>query len=222
MWFKGATTDLIKAAGANNWGTLASGNQTDSNVPVTIAIPGTGRIKEISTPGGAPCTCFVLRENGTLYGWGYNGQGVLANGTLNSTTSVAQITTGVLEMPFAHEYLTATYEYYVTFYIRKADGYYSSGRGNNGQAGVGDGTDQNKTFRKMRLPRGTVINFWGRNISNDSQVNTFMVDDKNRWWACGNSVNYSISNQRWVDTNNIAYSPIRVHPYDILSANGYL
>jgi len=222
MWFKGATTDLIKAAGANNWGSLATGNYTDSNVPVTIAIPGLGRIQDFATPGGGPSTGFVLKDTGVLYGWGHNGQGILANGTTTSTNTVAQITTGVLEMPLAHEHTSSGYEYWATLYIRKADGYYGAGRGNQGQIGSGYGGDQVKTFTKMRLPRGTVIKHWGRNVTNDTLFNVFMVDDKNRWWACGNSGNYGISNQRWVESNNAIFSPIRVYPYDIISANGYL
>jgi alpha-tubulin suppressor-like RCC1 family protein len=221
MWFKGTSTDLVKAAGANNWGSLATGNFNDSNVPVTITIPGVGRIKDISTPGAAPCAVFVLKDTGALYGWGYNGQGILANGTLNSTNTPGLITSDVLDMPFAHEYLTTSYEYFATFFIRKADGYYASGRGNKGQAGIGYGPDTIRAFSKMRLPRGTVINFWGRNMSDSYVVNTFMVDDKNRWWACGDSLNYAVSNQRWVDSNNNIYGPIRVQPFEILSANGY-
>jgi hypothetical protein len=74
----------------------------------------------------------------------------------------------------------------------------------------------------MRLPRGTVIKHWGRNIAGNADFNVFMVDDKNRWWACGSSRNFSISNQRWVESSNNVYGPIRVHPYDLLSDNGYL
>jgi alpha-tubulin suppressor-like RCC1 family protein len=222
MWFKGATTDLIKGAGSNAWGTLATGNNTDSNVPVTITIPGLGRIDQFGITGGAPANGFVLKSTGTLYGWGYNGQGNLGIGTDVQARTVTQITTDVLEVPLLNEQACGGYEYYSTTYIRKADGYYACGRGNQGQRGDGAGLAVATTFRKMRLPRGTVIKHWGRNVSGNALFNVFMVDDKNRWWACGQSANYAISNQRWVDSNNIAYSPIRVQPFDILSDNGYI
>jgi alpha-tubulin suppressor-like RCC1 family protein len=222
MWFKSPTSDLIKGAGANNWGSLATGNNTDSLVPVTIAIPGTGRIQDFGVIGGGPANCFVLRDNGTLYGWGYNGQGNLGVGTNIQVRTVTQITTGVLEVPLLHQQACGGYEYYTTTYIRKADGYYACGRGDRGQAGNGTGPDVISNFTKMRLPRGTVIKHWGRNIAGNADFNVFMVDDKNRWWACGSSRNFSISNQRWVESSNNVYGPIRVHPYDLLSDNGYI
>jgi alpha-tubulin suppressor-like RCC1 family protein len=222
MWFKSSTSDLIKGAGANDWGSLATGNNTNSNVPVTIAIPGTGRIQDFGITGGGPANGFVLRTTGNLYGWGYNGQGNLGIGTDVQAKAVVQITTGVLEVPLLNEQACTGYEYYTTTYIRKADGYYACGRADRGQAGLGFGPGVVNTFTKMRLPRGTVIKHWGRNIAQNADFNVFMVDDKNRWWACGSSRTYSISNQHWVGTSNNVYSPIRVYPYDILSADGYL
>jgi alpha-tubulin suppressor-like RCC1 family protein len=222
MWFKSATADIIKGSGSNVWGSLATGNFTDRTTPVDITIPGLGRVQDFGAIGSAPATVFALKTTGVLYGWGYNDQGQLGIGTLTNTNSVTQITTGVLELPLLQEPHCSGYEYYSSTYIRKADGYYVCGRGNNGQLGIGVGIDKVTTFRKMRLPQGTVIKFWGRNVAANSQINIFMVDDKNRWWATGNSSNSAITNQRWFDTTPIIYSPIRVHPFDLLSDRGYI
>jgi hypothetical protein len=68
----------------------------------------------------------------------------------------------------------------------------------------------------MLFPRGTNIKFWGRNIQNNTRFNVFMVDENNRWWACGWTNGSGISNQNWATNNNQIPSPIRVNPYNLL------
>jgi alpha-tubulin suppressor-like RCC1 family protein len=217
MWFKGSTTDLLKGAGANNWGSLATGNTTDSRVPVTITIPGTGRFQEFGAIGGGPASCFVLRDTGRLYGWGYNDQGTLGLGDFTVKTTVQFITDGVTEMPLLQIPHPTSYEYQSTLYIKKTDGYYyACGRTYEGQAGTGTYLVGNSAvLTRMRLPPGTNIKFWGRNTQNNTRWNVFMVDENNRWWACGWTAGYAITNQVWA-TNNQVPSPIRVNPYNLL------
>src|SRR5436190_13725561 len=67
----------IWAWGFNDWGQLGNGNYTDSNVPAQVSSL-TG-IKAIE--GGGASYSIALKNDGTVWSWGYNYAGQFGNGT---------------------------------------------------------------------------------------------------------------------------------------------
>jgi alpha-tubulin suppressor-like RCC1 family protein len=77
----------VWAWGYNNLGQLGTGNNTNSNVPVQItALSG---ITDISTLLGDHC--IALKNDGTVYTWGYNFYGQLGNNTTTSSNIPIQV-----------------------------------------------------------------------------------------------------------------------------------
>lgn len=222
MWFSNSTTDLIKGAGANNWGSLGNGTTTDSTVPVTITIPtSSGRITKFSGMGGGPLAMHALTASGDFYSWGYNGVGTMGNGTTTNVLTPTKTTTGVLSIVNANMSQPSNYEYYSVVIVRKADGYYACGRNGQGQCGVGNTTANITTFTKMRFPDGIVIQHLGKCATTNNIQNWYAIDQLNRWWCWGSGSYWGLTNQQGNNTVDTYPSPWRVNPYNIIMDGGW-
>jgi len=84
--------------GYNYYGQLGNGNNTDSNVPVSVVTSGvlSGKTIVYVTCGGYHS--IAVASDGTVYTWGFNSDGQLGNGTtaINSNVPVAVVMSGVL------------------------------------------------------------------------------------------------------------------------------
>ena len=82
------------AWGINTYGTLGNGTNTGSNVPVQVSFPG-GTI--IAAVACGRDHSLALKNDGTVWAWGYNYFGQLGNGTLADSTLPVQVSglTGV-------------------------------------------------------------------------------------------------------------------------------
>jgi hypothetical protein len=85
------TDGTVWGWGENNMGQLGDNSTTTRPTPVqVVGVGGTGfltGVEDISA-GGASNHTLALKPDGTLYGWGYNGDGQLGNGS----TSTPQLT----------------------------------------------------------------------------------------------------------------------------------
>lgn len=80
-------TNIVKASGYNSWGSLGNGGFSNSNLPVSVL--NSTNVVDIATFGGSPLACQMLKTDGTVWAWGYNGQGQVGNGnTVNLSTPV--------------------------------------------------------------------------------------------------------------------------------------
>lgn len=210
MWFKGASTDLVKTCGSNNWNSIGNGSSTtDVKVPFTPTIPGTGRITSMFVNGGGPATVRILKSTGALYGWGYNGVGQLGIGNYTSNGTPQLIQSDVTELINIGDIYYWSYRSWTM--IKKTDGfYYACGRNAEGQCGIGTSADQT-TFVRMLYPRGTDIKFFGGYTMGGSSAAYFAVDQNGRWLAHGWTDRYGITNQQWGAEDRVSV-PISVTP----------
>jgi len=97
-------TDLghLYACGYNGYGQIGNGNTTNQSVLVRVdandigTLTGTnGRVRKFSiNGGGSHGTCALLKGNGTVFTWGYNGYGGLGHNHTFNTYVPVQVRTG--------------------------------------------------------------------------------------------------------------------------------
>jgi alpha-tubulin suppressor-like RCC1 family protein len=81
----------VWAWGANGWGQLGDGTNQHRNRPVQVAdLEGVTAIASGSLQDWSHHS-VALREDGTLWAWGYNGYGQLGDGTTQSRSRPAQV-----------------------------------------------------------------------------------------------------------------------------------
>ncbi|HOY66071.1 MAG TPA: hypothetical protein PLP29_04230 [Candidatus Ozemobacteraceae bacterium] len=78
----------VRAFGYNAYGQLGDGTTTNRNTPVQVA--GLSNVKAIAAGGyTTPGFSLALKNDGTVWSWGYNGQGQLGHG--DTTTKYAPV-----------------------------------------------------------------------------------------------------------------------------------
>ena len=84
----------VYAWGDNSYGELGDGSVTSSSTPVPVSLP-TGVTATTIAGGGG--TGFAIGSDGNLYGWGYNVNGGLGDGTTSTsdTPVVVELPSGV-------------------------------------------------------------------------------------------------------------------------------
>ena len=154
--------------GHNTYGQLGLGDTTDRNTFTEITTD-TDDIKQIYC---GHYHTLILKNDGTLWGCGYNGYGQLGLGDTNNRTTFTEITTNADDVKQVY----CGYEHTL---ILKNDGtLWGSGRNNWGQLGLGDTTDRT-TFTEITT-----------NVSDIKQVccghyHTLILKNDGTLWGCG-------------------------------------
>jgi hypothetical protein len=86
------TTDgSLYAWGTNGNGQLGNGTTTNSSVPVPVDTTGALAGKTITQIAVGIYYSFALTSDGSLYSWGYNGDGQLGNGTTTNSSVPVEV-----------------------------------------------------------------------------------------------------------------------------------
>jgi alpha-tubulin suppressor-like RCC1 family protein len=125
----------VRGWGLNDLGQL--GNGTTTPTPVNISVGVLGLTGVVSTAGGYK-SGYAMRDDGTVWAWGSNGQGELGNGSLSDSDVPVQVA-GLTDV-------TAIAVVYVTVLALKADGtVWAWGDGSHGALG-------SATITQSRVP----------------------------------------------------------------------
>lgn len=207
MFLDNGTTSRIVGAGANNWSGIGDGTTTQRNVP-TVPTGFTGRVNKMVRVGDGPGSIHVLKTDGTLWNWGYNGYGQIGNGTQTTRTIPVQAMTGVQDI-YEHNVAGQTFGHINTSpVILKTDGsYWISGDNDFGQLAEGSVT-RRTSFVQMWFPNGTKIKHFATGNSTTYGTFHFAVTEDNRIYAYG----YNEAAAIHEDNFNNCPLPILVNP----------
>lgn len=189
VFLDNGTTSRIVGAGTNEWGGIGDGTITQRNVP-TVPTVFTGRVNKLMRCGDAPGAVYVLKNDGTLWNWGYNAFGQLGRGNTTQQNTPAQVMTGVSDI-YESRMSGNGYGFYTNSpIIKKTDGSYWIS-GNNDFGSCADGTfTQRTSFVQMWFPYGTQIKHFATGNSSTYSSFHFAVTEDNRIYAWGyNEVN---------------------------------
>ncbi|MGZ4033504.1 MAG: RCC1 domain-containing protein, partial [Bacteroidia bacterium] len=95
----------VWAWGDNTYGQLGNGTYTNSNVPVQVV----GLTGVIAIAGGSPWNYLALKNDGTVWGWGYNSYGQLGDGTNINRNIPVQVSSvsSIIAIAAGYEYSIA-------------------------------------------------------------------------------------------------------------------
>lgn len=209
LFLDNGTTSRICSSGDNNWGSFGTGNLTSSAVPV-VPTGLTGRVMKIASAGPAPRNVYALMTNGDLYGWGYNGQGQIGDGTTSARTSPFLMTTGVLDILGEIQGWSTNGFYTPSPYIRKSTGYFACGY--NGYGNLGDGTiNQQTSLVRLRIPSNAVFKYFGT-YGSTVGLTRIGITSENTIWAWGYNDIGAIDPQQtgWTAVQPLQFSPTAI------------
>ncbi|MFZ1361236.1 MAG: fibronectin type III domain-containing protein [Candidatus Saccharimonadales bacterium] len=203
----------VWAWGSNNNGQLGDGTTTQRLRPIQVKDPsGTGNLTGVKQVTAGSNHTIAVKDDGTVWSWGYNGYGQLGDGTTTQRTLPVQVKdpsgtgnlTGVKQVTAGSYYTTAV----------KDDGtVWAWGNNNNGQ--LGDGTTAQRTLPvQVKDPSGT------GNLTGVKQVaagsnHTVAVKDDGTVWAWGSNSNGQISGsfQRYLRAVTVDGPPLSATVY---------
>jgi len=84
---------LMMGWGGNHYGKLGDGTTTDTNTPVQVIDTSdpTGKLTDVLAAGAGSNHSLVLKSNGSVWAWGFNGWGSLGDGTTDNSNTAVQV-----------------------------------------------------------------------------------------------------------------------------------
>ena len=125
--------------GDNSYGELGLGDTTDRKI-FTQVTTNADNIKEVQCGGSYT---IILKNDGTLWGCGYNGNGELGLGDTTNKNTFTQITTNANDIK--EIYCGVAH----TFILKNDSTLWSCGYNSDGQLGLGDNTNRT-SFNEIR------------------------------------------------------------------------
>jgi alpha-tubulin suppressor-like RCC1 family protein len=192
----------FRMAGYNGQGQLGDASTTSRSTPVTPNV-GSGAISQIGSNGQSYASVALLKSDGTLYTWGYNGYGQLGNGNTTNQSTPGIRDTGVTGL--FYDMSNVVQGYVSSGFMSKADGLYSAGYNGYGQLGVGDTTNRS-SFTKVILPKDFVVADIGTFYSTWTTQTYLAVSTDGRMYAWG----YNGQNNITADSAVNCLAPVKI------------
>lgn len=161
------------AWGDNLDGQLGNGTTRSSNYPTQVINPNGSPFNNIAAIAAGGFHTLALKNDGTLWTWGYNERGELGNGTTISSSYPIQVK-NFDNTPFTNGQAIATGEYYSL--ILKSDGTLWA-LGDNGDGQFGNDTYYSQLFITPVMRPSALICFTKEHNSSDNY--TFIYDSSN-------------------------------------------
>ena len=197
------TDGTVWAWGVNQYGQLGNGNNTDSNVPVQVKDPsGTGFLTGITAIAGNGDYSMALKNDGTVWTWGHNGQGQLGNGNNTDSNVPVQVLgpggTGFLTG------ITAIAGGFNSSMALKNDGtVWTWGYNNWGQLGTGNNTDSNVPVQVKDSSGSGYLT--GITAIAGGADHSMALDSSGNVWTWGHNNNGELGNGTYNGPGGITY-----------------
>ncbi|QQG50573.1 MAG: ricin-type beta-trefoil lectin domain protein [Candidatus Saccharibacteria bacterium] len=149
-----AADGKVRAVGYNGWGQLGNGTYSDSLTPTVYELNESERAVAAFTnfvSGGY--NMFVLTHTGKIFGTGYNGYGMLGDGSTSYRTIPSQVV-----LPIGEEGKVVSPAGFVTYFVTESGNVYAAGLCDNGRLGTNytiSGCSNASTPARVALPTVT-------------------------------------------------------------------
>jgi alpha-tubulin suppressor-like RCC1 family protein len=185
--------------GANKYGQLGIGNNSNLGAPVAVNMTGVFLSKKISAIAAGGFHALALTTDGSLYAWGYNYYGQIGSGDVtgaNQLLPVAVNMSGIL----ANKIITSVTAGGLFTTVLTSDGrLYSWGRNDFGQLGTGNTIDQYNpvavNMSKITIPVGSIESGYSHTLAVNAAAAAVC-----RTGYVGNLCNISVCYGKMIDT----------------------
>lgn len=177
----------LYAWGQNNYGQLGNGTNTQINHPTqVVGVGGNGHLTNILDITTSNNSTYALKEDGTLYSWGYNGYGQLGNGTNTNKNTPVQVV-GVGGEGYLNDVDQISSN--TNFIIAKLKNKTLLGWGQNSSRQLADGTTSNR-YSPVQV-RGVLGDGYMSNIKEiyASPGSVYALTEDNILYSWGSNVN---------------------------------
>lgn len=198
----------VWGSGYNFQGQLGNGGNNDHWWRIDLRSPTTAWVTMASGYGHT----LALRDNGTLWGWGYNLAGQLGDGTLTNHTAPTQIGT-------ANNWVSVATGYSHTLALRADGSLWATGYNFNGALGDGSSIDQPSFIQ--------IGNYYGWTSVAVGEESSFALRDNGTLWSWGyggfgslghgNANNVNVPTQVGSATN---WTSVKIGSYHALALQG--
>ena len=166
------------------------------------------RIADVAAVGDGQGASYVLKEDGSLYTWGYNGYGQLGNGTTTNNYTPTVNATSVNTL-LTNSCVCYVQGYVAVGFIKKSDGYmYGAGYNAYGQLGVGDTTNRS-VFTRTVLPSDFNVSSLGWMATTYPTMVFLAQSTDGRFYAWGYNVQNAISTETTINL----LTPTQISPF---------
>lgn len=149
---------IVRTCGYNSSGILGVGDTAQRSSPVSV-ISSDNVIDIAMIGGGSLATGFMLKSDGTVWGWGNDLYGQVGAGTQGSYRSIPNPVSSFLNFVdklFSDGMTCHSYGHYAVNFVRKDNRLFASGRGAEGQTGTGL-TSNVATPTEVKLPQNEKV-----------------------------------------------------------------
>ncbi len=191
------TGGLVYSWGYNFDGELGEGTSTDSWVPVQIhgGEQGGGILQNISKVSAGEAHSLALDNSGYVYGWGYNSNGQLGNGTTTDAHSPVRVLSGAQGGGTYFRNATSISAGNVHSLAIADGGYvYSWGQNAYGQLGNNSTVDSSTPVKVLAGDQGSEANLHGIAAIAAGGAQTVALSQARPVFNCGNNIDGQLGN----------------------------